>query len=89
MSDDHKLISTPVSFSEGVKRTDRHTWGILMVMLALAVALVLVMNWIWGGGPPLQYGPATPAPAPTAQPSHDEPRVLPVAPPSADPRRGR
>ncbi len=85
--DDHKLISTPVSVSDGFKRADSRTWFVLMVAAAAAVAIVVAINF-FVDKPKVRW-PTSPtqAPPPAAAPASDEPRTYDVAPPSAVPSK--
>lgn len=77
---DHKLISTPVSVSDGFKRGDRNTWSVLLIVAAIAVAIVIAINVFVEKPPPVQWpkSPAVPA-------QSSEPRSYDVAPPGALP----
>lgn len=86
--DDHKLMSTPVSVSDGLKRADSRTWFVLMLAGAAAVAIVVAVN-LFVEKPKVRW-PTSPtqAPPPAAAPaSDDEPRTYDVAPPSAVPSK--
>ncbi len=77
---DHKLISTPVSVSDGFKRADGRTWSVLLIAAAVAIAIVVFIN-LFVEKPEVRW-PQSPAPA--AAPS-EEPRTYDVAPPGAAP----
>ncbi len=77
---DHKLISTPVSVSDGFKRSDGNTWSVLLIVAAVAVAIVIAINVFVEKPPPLQWPKSPAAPAQSS-----EPRTYNVAPPGALP----
>ena len=92
MTREHKLFTTPVSVNDGLRRSDRRTWSILLIGAAVALAFVFLINlfvekpkihWPTSAGP---VSPASPAAQP-AEPSKDdsEPRTFNVAPPGAVP----
>jgi hypothetical protein len=85
--DEHKLMSTPVSVSDGLKRSDSRTWFVLMMAAAVAVAIVAAIN-LFVEKPKVRW-PTSPtqAPPPAAAPASDEPRTYDVAPPSAAPSK--
>lgn len=80
--DEHKLMSTPVSVSDGLKRSDSRTWFVLMVAAAVAVAIVAAVN-LFVEKPKISW-PSSPTQAtpPAAAPASDEPRTYDVAPPA-------
>lgn len=75
---DHKLISTPVSVADGMKRGDRRTWKVLLIAALFAVGFVFLINLLYEKSEPVQW----PTPAPAAS---DEPRTYDVAPPDSVP----
>lgn len=79
---DHKLLSTPVSVSDGFKRGDRRTWFTLLVAGVVAVAIVLAINLFVEKPAPVRWPTTAPAAAPA-----DEPRTYDVAPPESLPRK--
>lgn len=80
---DHKLMSTPVSVNDGMKRADGRTWMILGISALVAVLVVAAIN-LFLPKPKIAWPEVKPAPTPAA-PS-DEPRTHDVAPPSAPPK---
>jgi len=73
---DHKLISTPVSVADGLKRGDKRTWLTLLVAGAVAVVIVIAVNLFVEKPAPVRWPAAKPAGA-----GADEPRTYEVAPP--------
>ena len=95
MTKEHKLFTTPVSVSDGLRRSDSRTWSVLLIGAAIALACVVAINLFvekpkihWPTSGPVS--PASPAAQP-AEPSKDdsEPRTFDVAPPQAVPPRSR
>ena len=80
---DHKLMSTPVSVNDGMKRSDGRTWKILGISAVVAGLVVAGIN-LFLPKPKIAWPDSKPAPIPAA-PS-DEPRTYDVAPPSAPPK---
>jgi hypothetical protein len=80
---DHKLMSTPVSVNDGMKRADGNTWKILGISVIVAVLVVAGIN-LFVPKSKIAWPEVKPAPTPAA-PS-DEPRTYDVAPPSAPPK---
>lgn len=78
---DHKMISTPVSVSDGFRRADSRTWSVLLIGAAVAIAIVVLIN-LFVEKPRVRW-PSSPTPA--AAPASEEPRTYDVAPPSAVP----
>ena len=88
---DHKLISTPVSFADGMKRGDRGTWMVLVVTGVIAVVAVLLINLFVEKPPPVRW-PTVTAPASPGAPSPavpEEPKTFDVAPAGAVPSKDR
>lgn len=83
---DHKLISTPVSVSDGFKRADGQTWSWLLIVGAVAVLVVVAINYFVEKPAPVKWPTTAPAQqsAPAA-PSSDEDRTYEVAPPGSVP----
>jgi hypothetical protein len=83
--DDYKLISTPVSVSDGFKRADGRTWFVLIIAAVAAVAIVVLIN-LFVEKPNVRWpsSPARQAPQ-AAEPANEEPRSYDVAPPGAVP----
>ena len=77
---DHKLISTPVSVSDGFKRSDGSTWSVLLIVAAVAVAIVIAINVFVEKPPPVQWPKGPGAPAQSSEPTSYD-----VAPPGAVP----
>ena len=89
---DHKLMSTPVSVNDGLKRADGRTWLVLGGCLIVAIVVVLAINLFvpkpkihWPSSPSPQQ--VQPSPDSGTQGGADEPKTYDVAPPRA-PRRG-
>ena len=89
---DHKLLSTPVSVNDGLKRADGRTWLVLGACVIVAIMVVVAINLFvpkpkihWPSSPVPQQ--AQPSPASGTQDGADEPKTYDVAPPSR-PRRG-
>ena len=82
---DHKLISTPVSVADGMKRGDSKTWRVLLVTGFVAVVVVLLFNVFVEKGPPVKWptvtAPVSSGQAPPSAPA--EPRSYDVAPPGS------
>ena len=83
---DHKLISTPVSFADGMKRGDRGTWMVLVVTGLIAVAIVLLINVFVEKPAPVRWPTVVP---PGAQRAPSEPKTFDVAPPGSVPPKDR
>lgn len=83
MAKDHKLISTPVSVSDGFKRADGRTWSWLLIVGAVAVAIVFAINFFVEKPAPVTW-PTTGQPQQSA-PAGDEERTYDVAPPESVP----
>lgn len=81
---DHRLISTPVSVSDGFKRADGQTWFVLLIGAAVAVAVVAIIQLAVDKPAKTQW-PTSPTEAPAAAPAPEEPRTYDVAPPGALP----
>jgi hypothetical protein len=77
-----KLISAPISFSQGVARTDMKTWGVMAILLAVAIAVVLTFGLFHKKVPMFGNAPFGSAP-PQQQPERlrEIPVVRPPAPP--------
>lgn len=96
MTKEHKLFTTPVSVNDGLQRSDRWTWTVLLTAAAIALAFVLLINlfvekpkihWPTSPGPVSAVSPS----AQPAEPSKDdsEPKTFDVAPPGAVPPKSR
>ena len=91
MSDDRpKLISMPMSFGQGVARTDMKTWGVMAILLVIAIAVVLVLGVFHKkqpmfGNAPFGQAPQHAQPQPTAPPG-ERLREIPVVPMQPAPR---
>jgi hypothetical protein len=81
---DHRLISTPVSVADGMKRGDSKTWGVLLVAGAAAVGIVFLIN-AFVEKPARVRWPSSPV----AGEQSKEPRTFDVAPPDAVPAKPR
>lgn len=84
---DHKLISTPVSVSDGFKRADGRTWSWLLIVGAAAIAIVFAINFFIEKPAPVKWpttGPQAVQPQPA--PADDEDRTYEVAPPGSIPQ---
>jgi hypothetical protein len=83
MAKDHKLISTPVSVSDGFKRADGRTWSWLLIVAAVAVVVVVAINFFVEKPAPVKW-PTTGAPQ-SAPASDEDSRTYEVAPPGSVP----
>lgn len=83
-NNDHKLISTPVSVSDGFKRADGRTWSLLLIVAAVAIAVVFAINFFVEKPAPVKW-PTTGVPAQQSAPAGDEDRTYEVAPPDSVP----
>ena len=82
---EHKLMSTPVSVNDGLKRADQRTWAILGACVVFAGIVVLAIN-LFLPKPKIKW-PSSPTAATQAQSSapdaaEDGPKTYDVAPPS-------
>jgi hypothetical protein len=91
-NNEHRLLSTPVSVNDGLKRSDGQTWLVLGLCVIFAGLVVLAIN-LFVPKPKLHW-PTSPVPQqvrvpaePDARNGKDEPKTYDVAPPSR-PRRG-
>ncbi len=73
---DHKLMSTPVSVNDGLKRADGGTWKLLGISFVAAILIVIGIN-LFVPKSKIAWPDSTPKPA--AAPA--EPRTYDVAPP--------
>jgi len=83
---DHKMFTTPVQLSDGLKRSDAKTWAVLLIVAVIAVVIVVAINLFVERKP--VHWPTSPktVPAPAAAPDDsNEPRTYEVAPPGAVP----
>lgn len=83
---DHKLISTPVSVADGMKRGDSKTWRVLLLAGFVGVVVALFFNAFVEKGPPVKWPTVT---APSGQKTtggRAEPRSYDVAPPNSVPK---
>lgn len=92
MTKEHKLFTTPVSVSDGLRRSDSRTWSVLLIGAAIALAFVVAIN-LFVAKPKIHW-PTSPGPTSSAQPQaapaepskdDSEPRTFDVAPPGAVP----
>lgn len=81
---EHKLISTPVSVADGMKRGDGRTWFVLLIAAAVAIAVVVLIN-LFVEKPNIRWPSSAPQAQPAAAPADDEPKTYEVAPPATAP----
>jgi len=92
-NNEHRLMSTPVSVNDGLKRSDGRTWLVLGGCVIVAVVVVTAINLFvpkqkihWPTSPVAQ--PARPAASDGTTGGAAEPKTYDVAPPSR-PHPGR
>jgi hypothetical protein len=92
-NNEHRLMSTPVSVNDGLKRSDGRTWAVLGACVIFAGLVVLAINFFVPK--PKVHWPTSPGPQQVRVPAgegtqggHDEPKTYDVAPPSRPPRGG-
>lgn len=81
---DHKLMSTPVSVADGMKRADGRTWFVLLIAAAVAIAVVVLIN-LFVEKPKIRWPSSAPQAQPAAAPADDEPKTYEIAPPGTAP----
>lgn len=75
--DEHRLMSTPVSVNDGLKRADGKTWAVLGGAAVVAIVIVAAVA-LFVPKPEVKW-PDSPKPA------SDEPNAYEVAPPQSVP----
>lgn len=92
-NNEHRLMSTPVSVNDGLKRSDGRTWAVLGACVIVAGLVVLAINMFVPK--PKVHWPTSSVPQPVSAPApqdvqdgKDEPKTYDVAPPSRPPRGG-
>jgi hypothetical protein len=86
--DEHRLLSTPVSVNDGLKRADGRTWAVLGVAAIVAGLVVLAVN-LFVPKPNVRWPDSRPAATTDGRAGvpKEEPRTYDVAPPAASPNR--